>query len=115
MCLTHRSAQGAQPSPYSISALAGSIYPRTPSAGGSGQHFVHHAGRNNARQFLIEALVLERETLVIEAKLIEHRGVKIAHVDRILDDVVREVVGLTKDRAALEAAAGHPHRKAARV
>ena len=33
----------------------------------------------------------------------------------ILDDVVAEVVGLAVDRAALRAAAGHPHGEAARV
>ena len=34
---------------------------------------------------------------------------------RVLDDVVAELVGLAVDLAALGAAAGHPHREAARV
>ena len=36
--------------------------------------------------------------LVVESELVEHRRVEIVNLDGILDDVVREVVGLARRR-----------------
>ena len=40
---------------------------------------------------------------------------EIVDVDRILDDVVAEIVGAADGDAGLDAAAGQPHRESARV
>jgi hypothetical protein len=64
---------------------------------------------------LVKALVLERESLVIEAELVKGGCVEVADVYWVFYDVVGEVVGFAEDRAAFEAAAGHPHGEAARV
>src|SRR4051794_22774484 len=82
---------------------------------GSGEQFLDDAGRLDAGQALVEALVPHREALVVEAEQLEDGGVEVADVDGVLDDVVAEVVRLAVDRAALDAAAGHPHGEAARV
>ena len=71
--------------------------------------------RFNTRQFLIQSLELVRQPIVIETQQLQHGGVEVANVDRVSDDVVGEIVGLTVDRATLGTAAGHPHREAARV
>ena len=54
-----------------------------------------------------------REALVVDAEQVEHRRLEVVDVDRILDDVVREVVRLAVDDAALHTAAGHPDAVAA--
>src|SRR5262245_31607048 len=74
-----------------------------------------YASRQHPRQSLVEALVLERELLVVEAELVEHSSVEITDVDWVLHDVVREIVGFAVHGAALEAAARHPHREAPRM
>ena len=81
----------------------------------SAHHLLDDARLLDAGQPLIEPLVAVGEALVVDAEQVQHRGVEVADVDRVLDDVVAEVVGLAVDRAALRAAAGHPHREAARV
>ena len=52
---------------------------------------------------------------MIVAHQVQDRGVEVGDVERVLDDVVTEVVGLAVDLAAFGAAAGHPHGEAARV
>src|SRR5665213_4181381 len=52
---------------------------------------------------------------MVDAEAVQDRGVERVDVDRILHDVVAEVVGLAIDHARLDAAAGHPDREAARV
>ena len=64
---------------------------------------------------LVEPLVAVSEPAMVEAQKLQHGGVEVADVHRVLDDVVREFVGLAVDRARPRAAAGHPHREAARV
>jgi hypothetical protein len=66
------------------------------------QQLGNHASRLDAGEALVESLVAVDKTLVVEAQ--QDRGVEV--VDVLFDDVVREVVGLTVDRAALAAAAG---------
>ena len=52
---------------------------------------------------------------MVDAELVQQRGVEVVDVDGILDDVVAEVVRLADDVAALDAGAGHPEAEAARV
>ena len=73
-------------------------------------------GSLDADELLIEALVAEREGVVVQAEA----GAGWWRAGRAwwtgsFDDVVAEVVGLAVDRARLHAPAGQPHRVAARV
>ena len=43
---------------------------------------------------------------------VQHRGVQVVDVDDVLDGVVAELVGGAVGDAALDAAAGQPHREA---
>ena len=43
---------------------------------------------------------------MVEAEAVEDRRVQVAYVDGVLDDVVRELVGLAVDGPALDAGAG---------
>ena len=52
---------------------------------------------------------------MVEAQEVQDRGVPIAEVDGVFDDVVGEIVGLAVDRAAFDAAAAHPDGEAARM
>ena len=52
---------------------------------------------------------------MVESQELQDGGVKVSDVNGILDDVVRELVGLAVDRPRALAAAGHPHREASRV
>ena len=52
---------------------------------------------------------------MVDAELLEQRGLQVAHMHRVFHDVVRELVGLAVDRAALDAAAGEPEAEAARM
>ena len=52
---------------------------------------------------------------MVDAHEVEDRGVELAEVDRVLHDVVAEVVSLAVRDARLHAGTGHPHGKAAWV
>src|SRR5262249_62422266 len=64
----------------------------------SGEQLLHHARRLDAGEALVQPLVAEAEPAVVEAEQVQHAGVEVANVHRILDDVVAEVVGLAVDR-----------------
>ena len=49
----------------------------------------------NARQLLIEPLKLECEAIVLDAHSMQDRHVEVADRGRLIDDVVRNIVGLT--------------------
>ena len=49
---------------------------------------------------------------MVDAQAVQDRGVQVVDVDRVLDDVVAEVVGLAVDDARLDAAAGEPDGEA---
>ena len=59
--------------------------------------------------------VAEGELLVIEAQQVQHRGVQVVNVDVFSDRMKAEFVGGAVDVAALDAAAGQPHREAVMV
>ena len=46
----------------------------------------------DAREFTVEATERGRETLVVDAQDVEHRGVEDAEVDRVFGDVIAAVV-----------------------
>ena len=77
--------------------------------------FVDYLRRHYASEPLIKALILEVESFVVVAELVQHRCMEVANVNRIFHDVVAEVVGFAINRAAFETAARHPHREAARM
>ena len=56
----------------------------------------------------VAALRAVGQLRVIDAERAQDRRVEIVDMDRILHDVVAEVVGLAVRDAALDAAAGHP-------
>jgi hypothetical protein len=64
---------------------------------------------------LVEALERESEAFVINAKAMEHGGIKITDVRGVLNDVVAEVIGLAVGRPAFDASTRHPHAEAAAV
>src|SRR5687767_1568663 len=63
----------------------------------------------------VAALESERELLVIDAEAMQERGVKIVNVDRVLDNVVTEVVRLAERNAAFDTAARHPDAETTRM
>ena len=73
-------------------------------------HLAMHIG-----QPMIASLVAVRQSAMVDAQAAQHRRMEIVDVDRILDDVVREVIGLAERDAGLDAAAREPKREAARV
>ena len=64
---------------------------------------------------VVAALELVGQALVIDAELMEQRRVEIVHADRILGDVVTEIVRGAVGDAGLDAAARHPDGEAARM
>ena len=66
----------------------------------------------HAGELLVEPQMAVGEPLVIETEQVQDRGMEVADVHWVLDDVVGEVVGLAVDPSPLRAAAGHPHREA---
>lgn len=79
------------------------------------QHSFDHVRVLDSGEALIETLERESEAFVINAKAMEHGGIKIADVRGVLNDVVAEVIGLAVGRASFNTATGHPHTKAAAV
>ena len=69
----------------------------------------------DAGEFDVEAAEGVGEAVVVDAQDVEHRGVQVAEVDRVLGDVVAEVVGAAEFDAGLDAGAGEPDGEAAAV
>src|SRR6266853_652081 len=81
--------------------------------GSLAQYIVDDMRRLDAGELLIQTLVLENKFFMVDAQLTENGGVKVADVDRVLDDVVGHLVGLAIDKSGLHAAAGHPDAETA--
>ena len=62
------------------------------------------------RQPEVAALEAVRQSRVIQAHLVQDGRLQIVNVNRALGDLVADLVGLAVDVAALDAAAGEPHR-----
>src|SRR5205809_79005 len=67
------------------------------------------------RQTMVAPLVAVSQTAVVDAQAVEHGGVQVVDVDRIRNDVVGKIVGLSVADARLDAAARQPEGEAARV
>src|SRR5262249_33627441 len=63
----------------------------------------------------IAALVVEGQLLVVDSQEVEHGCVQVVDLNRILDDVVAEVIGLAVGDPRLGPAACHPHGEIAGV
>lgn len=82
-------------------------------APGSADEFGDDAAFLDTGETGVEALDTDGETVVLDAEQVQDGGVEVADVDRVLDDVVREFIGLAVDHAAAGTASGHPHGEAA--
>src|SRR5690242_20091502 len=69
----------------------------------------------HAHEPLIEPAVEVRELVRVDAKLLQDGGVEVVDVEFVDDGGGAEFVGFADAGAALDAAAGHPHRKAVGV
>src|SRR3954467_7302945 len=64
---------------------------------------------NRSAEFAFQALATGNgEATGIEAELVENGGVNVGDVVAVFDGVEAKLVGRAMDRAALDAAAGHP-------
>src|SRR5690242_11415381 len=75
----------------------------------------HKFRRHDSGKFLFQPLEFVGEPGVVHAKKAKDGGVEVAHMDRILDYVIAEIVSLAVNVAGLGAAAGHPGGEAARM
>ena len=66
-------------------------------------------------QFLAEALELEAEAIVVNAEAVQDRGVQVTDVDRVLDDVVAEVICCAVGDPSAHTSTRHPNAEAATV
>ena len=67
----------------------------------------------NVSQAEMTALELEGELLMVQSQAVKHSGVEVMDVDRILHNIVAEVVGLSVDDPGLNSASGHPQSETA--
>lgn len=63
----------------------------------------------------VASLVTVGHSFVVDAKLMQNGRVEVVNVDRVLGDIVAEVVGFAVDRATFDACSGHPLCVAPRV
>src|SRR5436309_10764225 len=80
----------------------------------SHQNLLHHLPRD-VGEAKIAALEAVGELGVVYAELLEEGGLEVVDVDRVLGDVVAEVVGGTEAGAGFDAGAGQPDGETARV
>ena len=66
----------------------------------------------NSGKSLIESLRLVGESFMVDTQQVERRGMEVANMNGIFDDIVRKVVCLAIDGSGFGTAACHPHRKA---
>ena len=79
------------------------------------QYFFNHPCRFHLRQFLVQTLEGKIKLLVVNSELVQQRGVQISNSDRILGDVITEVIRFPIGHSALDPTPGKPTRKAARM
>ena len=66
----------------------------------------------NLGDTLAPALMHEAERILIQTKLVQHGGVDIAEVVRLVDCTEADIVRCAYYLSALDSAAGHPHGEA---
>jgi hypothetical protein len=62
-----------------------------------------------AGQFKVQTVHSEGELIMIKAKAVKDRCLEIVHVNRVLDDIETELIGLAVLNARFDTATGHPH------
>src|SRR5690348_12692411 len=72
-------------------------------------------GALDADQLLVQAAVEVGQAVWVEPELVQDRGVEVLYLERLLDGGTAEFVGLADADAALDPAAGQPHREAVGV
>ena len=95
-------------------ALSGKSSHFTPELKPSGENPTHHLAVDIG-QSILPPLVLEQESFMIDPQQVQDRRVEIVNVDRILGDVVREVVGASMDMALFHPRPGEHRREATRM
>src|ERR1041385_2666299 len=75
----------------------------------------YHFRGNHSGELLLEPLKLKGESLMIHAQQAKHSGIEIANMNRILDDVIAEIIGLPVNVTRFRSASGHPCGEAARM
>ena len=83
---------------------------KSPLSKNPSMHLAVHVG-----QAEVAAAVAVGQPLVIQAHQVQDRGVQVVDVHAVLDGLHAELVGGAVDDAALDAAAGQPHREAQAV
>src|SRR5204863_10163034 len=69
----------------------------------------------NVGQTIMAPLEFEGQLHVVHAQAMEDGSVQIVHVDRVLDDVIAEVVGFSVGHPSFNATSGEPDGEAARM
>ena len=80
----------------------------------SGEDALHHMTMN-VGETEVSSLVLEGQSLMIDAEEMKQGGVEVVYVDRVGLHAVAVVVGGTVGGARLDPSSGHPHGIAARM
>lgn len=69
----------------------------------------------HVRQAIVPSLEAMRESLVVDAKLVEDRRVQIMDMDRLLGNIVADIVRCSVDDPWLDSSARHPDGETAWV
>ena len=71
-------------------------------------HLVDHpcVGDDRIGQRFVSAGMAERQSIVIQAELVQDRRMQVGHADAVLDRFVTDVVGLSVDVPSFETATG---------
>jgi hypothetical protein len=76
--------------------------------------FYHSAGLDSCRSVL-QSLMFERESFVIDTQLMEHGGAKITNMDRVSHNVVTVIIGNAVLKSPFDTSSSHPRGKASSV
>src|SRR5262249_13589963 len=103
---------------FCCAATAAAVSPTAPTAIAS-RRFMERLRLDDAlddlpldeRESFAAAEVRERELLLVEPELVEHRGVDVANVVRLLDRAQADRIGRADRYATLHTAPGQPHRE----
>src|SRR6478672_406962 len=68
-----------------------------------------------ACQALIQTLKTVCQAFVVDAHQVQNRGIDVANMNGVPDDIVAEVVGFAMNDTTLDSAARHPHGVTARM
>lgn len=91
------------------------IVPNTKAEFGRSSEELSYDFAGNVSQAVVPTLMFERQPFMINSQTVQHRGMQVVYMNRVVRDIVRKVVSFSERETRLNASASHPDCEATRM